>query len=287
MKRFLQHMILLVSLLPVLMFSACDEDLYVDTEPELILEGWIEDGGYPFVTLTRNIPVIQEVQSFDNMYDYVIRWAKISVSDGDTTVILSGKYDPNYFPPYYYTSIYLKGQAGKTYRIEASYNSHNLQAKTTIPAKADIDSFSVEKTSSEQKYLIKAHFKNPSKPVQYYKCFTRTTDQNYPIYLSSLIGCFDGHLLPEQAVVDVHRGMMTAFLNYDAYFSADDTVDVKFCTMDSLSYVFWDDYMKSIAVSRNVFFPYNQNIRSNIEGGFGYWCGYGATYQRIVISDGQ
>jgi hypothetical protein len=69
----------------------------------------------------------------------------------------------------------------------------------------------------------------------------------------------------------------------DKYFSLNDIVDIRFCTLDQKSWEYWSDFEEIQSLSRNPFFPVTTDIRSNIEGGLGYWAGYGSTYYTIEI----
>lgn len=71
-----------------------------DVPSGLVVEGWIEDGGFPIVLLTRSMPVNEEYLDPDTLNDYLVKWAKVSVTDGNDTVVLTGKYDKGYFPPF-------------------------------------------------------------------------------------------------------------------------------------------------------------------------------------------
>src|SRR5688572_17462321 len=68
-------------------------------KPKFVVEGWIEQDDYPFVILTHNLPFFTSVDSAQ-LSEVVIRWAKVTVSDGQTTEVLTAKRDTNYFPPF-------------------------------------------------------------------------------------------------------------------------------------------------------------------------------------------
>ena len=70
--------------------------------PEIVVEGWIEDGGYPVVIVTTTVPVTDEFKEWGSLNDHVVRWAKVTVSDGEREEVLTGKMDKDYFPPYVY-----------------------------------------------------------------------------------------------------------------------------------------------------------------------------------------
>ena len=87
----------------ILPFLACcliacdDSDLTVDTPQSVVVEGWIENGEFPIVIITKTLPVTTEYQDMSDLSDYLVRWAKVTVSDGERSVVLTGLYDESYY----------------------------------------------------------------------------------------------------------------------------------------------------------------------------------------------
>src|SRR5690606_24305899 len=121
--------------------SSCkkeDERDFSSYQPNFVVEGWIEEGGYPHVILTHNLPFFTKVDSAQ-LSEIVIRWAKVSVSDGTDTEILTSRKDDRYFPPFLYRGSQLKGEVGKVYTLTVEYAGHVLSAQTSIPNPVNID----------------------------------------------------------------------------------------------------------------------------------------------------
>ena len=99
--------------------------------PVLVVEGWIENGAAPVVMLSESIPVVdnQEISPSD-MLERIAKWAKVTVSDGTRTEVLTGMTDPDYFPPYVFTSGRMKGEVGKTYTLTVEYKDYKATATT-------------------------------------------------------------------------------------------------------------------------------------------------------------
>lgn len=259
-----------------------DDDTIV---PKMIVEGWIENGGFPVVMLTRSLPVSSEYQQIDNLSDYIIRWAKVSISDGKNSYVLTGKFDKGYFPPYIYTTSRMRGEVGKTYTITVEFRDMYATASTRIPPPPDNCSFRVEKTSESDKlFQIKAHFVDVPTEKNYYQFFTRvgTTSKQY---LASYLGSVDDAVLNGETEMVVMKGHRLDEKDYSPYFTIDDTVSVKFAQVEETSYRIWDSYTKLLSLSSNMFLSTSSNIETNIIGGYGYWCGYGVITDHIVIKD--
>ena len=88
-------------------FTACMEEEDAELQTQLVVEGWIEDGGYPVVLLGETHAIDAGMQNIEN---YIVRWGKVTISDGTDSVILTGGYDNDFFPPYKYTTFKMTGQ---------------------------------------------------------------------------------------------------------------------------------------------------------------------------------
>ena len=119
----------------------------------------------------------------------------------------------------------------------------------------------------------------------YYKVFTqvRGTDSTY---ISSFMGLFDDAIMSEDIhEIPINNGSSRFDKMTSAYFSANDTINIRFCTLDKESWMYWNDYEELLSLSTNPFFPINTVIHSNVNGGLGYWAGYGSSYYKVSIPD--
>lgn len=258
--------------------ASCTEDDHADEHvSRFVVEGWIEDGGYPVVILTRSLPVNSEFVAMDDLSDYVLRWAKVTVSDGQDSVVLTGKYDAGYFPPYVYTTSRMKGMAGKAYTLTVEYRDEQATARTTIPQQPPQCAFTVEKCAdSDTLFQVTAKFIDIPDEKNYYQFFVRVGTQSKQ-YLASYLGSIDDEVVGNGIVeVPIYRGHQLADTHYTPYFSLCDTVSIKFAQVDETTFRMWDSYTKTLSLSGNMFLSTYSNLPSNIVGGYGYWCGYGS-----------
>ena len=61
-----------------------------DFEPKIVVDGWIESGNVAYVCLSQTRPLNSVVDSLA-FSEIPIRWAKVTVSDGQTTEVLTGR----------------------------------------------------------------------------------------------------------------------------------------------------------------------------------------------------
>ncbi len=276
----------LITVFMVLSACSTEPDLdVVDYQPKLVVDGWIEDGGYPIVMLGRSISYFDQIDS-STVRNLVVTTAKVTISDGTNSEILTFKKDEDYFPPYIYTATSLKGEVGKTYELKVELQGKTYTAFTTIPEPKAFSDLWFESVEGEDSLgYIYGKFTDDGNTEDFYRVFTQrlSKDKRFiPVYLSAISDqSFNGKTF----TFSLLRGPE----NYsnvvdDLYFTEGDTVRVKFCTMDRQHFDFWRTLERELYVIGNPFASSGNEILSNIEGDdvLGVWGGYGVTYHRLV-----
>lgn len=265
---------------------SCSGDYLPEQNDELVVEGWIEDNGFPVVILTKNINISNKYQSLDSLSSRIVRWAKVTVSDGEKSVVLTGRYMKGYTPPYIYTTSHFRGEAGKTYLLTVEYGDFHATATTTIPKTQKIDELTVERCAqSDTLYQISLRYNDDEAEQNYYQIFTRVGGRDVRQYLAAYLGTIDNRVVKPKTKIPVYRGRDINTLDYTPYYTINDTVAVKFAHIDSTSYNFWYDYTRNLTTAGNMFFATAASLRSNIIGGTGYWCGMGSDIKYVAIRD--
>ncbi len=265
---------------------SCSGDYLPEQNDELVVEGWIEDNGFPVVILTKNINISNKYQSLDSLSSRIVRWAKVTVSDGEKSVVLTGRYMKGYTPPYIYTTSHFRGEAGKTYLLTVEYGDFHATATTTIPNTQKIDELTVERCAqSDTLYQISLRYNDDEAEQNYYQIFTRVGGRDVRQYLAAYLGTIDNRVVKPKTKIPVYRGRDINTLDYTPYYTINDTVAVKFAHIDSTSYNFWYDYTRNLTTAGNMFFATAASLRSNIIGGTGYWCGMGSDIKYVAIRD--
>lgn len=266
----------------LLVLVACNEDT-INNKPQLVVEGWIEDGSFPVVILTTTLPISEDYEDFDNIKDHVLKWAKVTIDDGEEEVVLTGIYNDKYEPPYIYTTTDLRGKVGKTYKLTVDFKDFHAEAETTIPPVASFDKLQLQ-TVGNGKYKIVGTIADPPGEKNYYKIFTRVVPEQS--YYLSFYPCIFHDGMPEiHNGLSILRGEKSAISEHEIYFKENECVLIKLAQLYEDGYRFWKDYEESCAFARNPMFPLKGNIHSNIKGGLGYWCGYGAKEYKVYIND--
>lgn len=275
-------------LFTIMFISACDDDAGIHNQSsQLVVEGWIQNDQFPVVILTRTVPVSTEFQEMNDLKDYIIYWAKVTITDGTDTVVLTGMYDDNYFPPYIYTTGRMRGQTGKTYQLFVDYKDFHATATTTIPSTPQLDEFKVERlTDVDTLYKIKACFTDNPYEKNYYQLFTRVGTKSIQ-YTAAYLGSINDEVIDNHTEVTVYNGHRLDTKAYTPYFTVNDTVSVKLAQVTKEGYLFWDQYTKNQSLSSNMFLSTIADVPSNVKGALGYWNGYGAVEKHFIIKDYQ
>ena len=268
---------ILIAFLAAMLLS-CQDRFLPEDKDIIVVEGWIDAGGFPVVIVTRSLPVRlrDDGIKFDELSDYVEKWAKVTVSDGTNSVVLTGGRNKKYVPEYVYTTSYIRGEAGKTYTLTVETRGKKVQAVTTIPSyPPTVDSVVCRHLSSDTSMCeVTAYVRHNANRQEYFKSFYQEgADQQQ--FLSSFLGVVDGGLTDSVFTMPIIKGV-SDFDKYEntRYFANDTIVRLKISAMDDVSYEIWRSYednnrFRSMFMSSSV-----REVATNIEDGQGYWCGF-------------
>lgn len=268
-------------------FGCKKEDTYTtrDYAPKFVVEGWIENGQYPHVILTHNLPFFTSVDSAQ-LSEIIIRYAKVSVSDGTQTEVLTGKKDSDYFPSFIYKGSELKGEVGKTYTLTIEYAGFVLTSETLIPKPTPLANiWFVSKGTDVENQQLNIKFNDEGAEKNYYKLYTKlNSDKRFiPTLLSNQDDkTFNG----KELTLQVNRGPVNNLtIRNEPYFKQGDTVFVKFSSMPKEGFDFWSTFQDEVLNSSNPLIGSTGKIKSNIKGqGIGIWCGYSASIYRVIAN---
>ncbi len=274
--------------LSLLVLLGCSKET---PEPSsMILEGWIDSDGFPTVLIHKSYILANAPDSIKSLEeiieDQLIPFGRVAISNGTEEVVLTGRLDTTYLPPYTYSTVYMVGEEGKTYTVTATYRNLKATATTTIPPKATLDSLSIRALEmgimNINAYL--SHIDTLSE--SYYVLFARQLGQKQ--YKLCPFGVFSSRDATHGALkMSVYNPASKAngFQNMNFYFIPEDSTDyeLKVARVDYPSYLFWKAY-NEMSVSKGVFFvPVYKNLPSNVSGGIGIFSGMGSSIYRFNL----
>jgi hypothetical protein len=277
--KTMKKVCLLFVIVFVVFIASCSREDYVESvegESKIVVEGWIEQGDVPQVILSRSIPINATVDS-TNIFDYFIRSAKVTISDGTNEEVLSLRSDKNRVPPYVYYGSKIIGEVGKTYALKIEYLNKVIEATTRIPDTVSIKSAEyVKENPTDTTGFVYLQFNDPALEKNYYQIQTRL-DKAEPIFVPALYGNLnDDNFASSSVSLQVARGIYVfSKTKYRPYFTDGDLIFIKLRTMNKDGFDFWNSWQNEIVNGRSPIFPANTSLKSNIKGGIGIWEGYG------------
>lgn len=251
--------------------------------PKFVVEGWIEQDDYAHVLLTHNIPFFTTLDSAQ-LSEVVIRYAKVSVSDGEKTEVLTATKDNDYFPSFIYSGSELKGKPGKVYKLTIEYAGNTLTSSTIIPHRAALDSVWFTEEAND-KAQLQVRFKDNPDEKNYYKFYTKTAGNKR--YVPTLLSNHDDkYFNGKELTLQINQGPVNNLtIKNEPYFKKGESVLVKFSSIPKDGFDFWSSFQDEVINSSNPLIGSTGKIKSNIKGAaLGIWCGYGSSIYKVTAN---
>lgn len=270
-----------VLILSFLLYSCVREEV---DHTKMVVEGWIDAGKHPIVMLHTSYSLsLSEPDSttlLDVLEQHMVLFGKVVIFDGEDSVILTGRVDTNYLPPYIYTTTKIIGEVGKTYSLHAKYKEFSAKAKTEIPKIASLDSIRV--TNLNQKMNV-VGYANHLEVGETYILMARTADQRQ--YKICPMGAFRASSTESIITINNPIDFTGEGAILQTLFPKTDSVEIsiKFAKIGEAEFQMWDSYIAQNLTQGMFFMETHSNIISNIENGNGYWCGMGASEYSISL----
>ncbi|MCD6367243.1 MAG: DUF4249 domain-containing protein [Bacteroidales bacterium] len=285
-------------LIYILLFSfllfGCEKEISVDLPPyesKVVIEGYIEQGQNPHVLITRSQGYFDPVDA-NTFTQMQVTDAKVYVSNGLETDTLTS------MGPYYSGSKFI-GEVGKQYDLTVWVDDKKYTATTSILTPVPIDSIKFypdPDADVDSLGFLWLYAHDPDTMGNAYRIFTNTVGKD-DRFVHPYISAMDDELYNGQPVeFSIYRGkdMLQENLYDDEgidslgvkwyYFVMDETVIVKFCTIDHANFVFWETMERQQQSDGNPFASPVTPI-TNIEGGaLGVWGGYGVYLDTVHIT---
>ncbi len=259
----------------------CETENKAIYNQKLVVDGYIEENEVARVILSKNIP-LNIILNRDNIEQFYVRNAKITLSDGFNSEVLSLTAAPGLVPPFVYKGQTIIGQAGKTYDLKIEYLNQILNSQTIIPKSIVINALKSEKISDEKGRINVQFTDDVSK--NYYQTLTKTKGQD-SLFVPTLYGNLDDINFNSNNVdVAILQGIkFFPEQEFDTSFATNKVIEVKLRTMNKSTFDFWNSFQNEILNGQNPLFPASENLKSNINGGYGNWAGYGSDVKTILI----
>jgi hypothetical protein len=280
--------LLVIWILILFVLGACTKEVEMDypaTEKQLVVEGYIEPGRYPVVYLTKSSPYFEKIDS-SNVMKLIASVAKVSISNGEQTEVLTLRYAKDIFPPYYFEGTEIRGELGKSYTITIELEGRTYTSTTTLTDQVSLQKISfVKTTKNDEQNFLSLKFLDPKGVKNCYRVYTKRIGKDpdfVPCYLSTFNDYgFDGQEFNFEVIRSYSPVIQT---DNGRYFVKGDSIMVKFCTIDERQHNYWKSVETQIAISANPFGLSSSDPLSLINGGaLGVWAGLSSKYYSIKI----
>ena len=271
----------ILAFVKLLLLCGCGDDNHEIASPKLVVEGWINSGGYPEVLLNMSMVPSDDEGS---VAESIIRWGVVTLSDGENEVILTGGPDDSFFPPYHSYDFNMKGVPGRTYTVTARYKGLMATSTVTMPCPTPIDA--VDMTPVEGVDTLRhltLRFKAPDDCPAYYHLTARVHSNDGREY-PCMLGAHEVTAPGAEVSLPVYRGhgsMLTG--KYEADMPVGETVTVTLARVSREVFLFWRAYDNASLVNGSIFVGAPGSLPSNVSGGYGVWSAQGVSTRTILV----
>jgi hypothetical protein len=276
---------LFLSLAAIILCAGCTNEIEIDPIPyesSVTVDGWIETGQPAYVFLTQSSPFLTNYDSL-SIRNTFLNYAKVTLSNhkGEEEILTLTRRD-EFFPPFVYKSLDIKGEEGGLYDLRIEVEGKVITSQTTIPSMPDVKGiFPV--LQSDTTYMPEVLFQDDVSVENYYYIEIKIQDEDTKFHSSSFPLYSDMGFNGESVKIKVNRSVQPDPLNIyninskrnlpEYEFGIEDKIFMKFSCVDKNSYsVLNDIYVDQLNYS-NPFSFVNKKTATNINGGIGRWTG--------------
>jgi len=264
---------------------SCSKEVEIEQpayKSKVAVDGWIEAGDYANVILTRSSPFLTDYDSA-SIRNTFLNTAKVTIitGSGDSEILTLFRKD-EFFPPFIYKSIRLKGQAGESYQLKIETRGETITANTSIPNPPLVNRIQMI-PASDTTVTIEASIDDPADAENFYYTEINTRNIDTRFHPSSRPLTTDQGFNGQTTTLRVGRSNQPDPLNIHHIdlkrnlprreFAISDTVLVKVSCLDKNAYQILNAIYLDHLSSDNPFSFVEKKTTTNIEGGIGRWTG--------------
>ncbi len=260
--------------------GSCSDDREPPQESRLVVEGQIDSDGYPRVFLTLSASADADGGLIS---DNIVRWGKVTVSDGENEVILTGRPQQGLLPPFVYYSYDMKGEPGRTYTLTAEYGGRLVVAQSAMLSPTSIEGVRVYETDEGGLSRgMTIWFTSPDDCPAYYHLSTRVSGEDNRFY-PSMLGTVAVTERGKKVEMPVYRGQGAFSDVARKQFAVGDRVTVRLARITPEAFEFWRAWDNASLTGGSVFVGSSVSLPSNINGGYGIWSAQGISDMYIEV----
>lgn len=264
---------------------SCSKEVEIEQpayESKVAVDGWIEDGDFANVILTRSSPFLTDYDSA-SIRNTFLNYAKVTViaGNGDSEVLTLFRKD-EFFPPFIYKSTRLKGRTGESYQLKIEVSGETITASTSIPAPPIVKNIQMV-PATDTTVTIEAMIDDAANLENFYYTEINVLNYDTRFHPSARPLMTDQGFNGQSTTLNIGRSNQPDPLgihNIDfernipkREFAISDTVFVKISCLDKNAYQILNAIYLDHLSSDNPFSFIEKETATNIEGGIGRWTG--------------
>jgi hypothetical protein len=281
----------------VILFTSCEKDVNLNlksAEPVMVVDAQIEDGQPPVVVLTKSVGFFSNINSqiLANAY---VRNADVYVSNGSLTHKL--KEYPLQLTPglvaYFYSNDLLNpatsfvGQLNTAYTLRIVFDGKEYVSNTFIPNNSlKLDSIWVKPVPFSIDSLKRNLNFRATDPIGLGNNGRYFTKKNSEQFLPGENSVFDDQIIDGQSfnsIIPQGVDRNNRKKGEDIFFTKGDTITLKWCNINRVSYNFWNTWEFAFQSIGNPFAQPNKVLGNISNGALGAFCGYAVEYKTIIV----
>lgn len=284
-------------LFTTILFGSCEKGISFNldkTADKLVVEASIETNEFPVVTLTRSFNYFSSITQ-EELSKSFVRDADVWISDGTKThKLIEYTFTVNNTKLYYYSInpadplTLFSGKEGKNYSLKIVADGKEYSATTTIPILTKkVDSLwwaTAPQNPDTNKVVLKGRVTDPPRYGNYIRYYTKVGQGRF---LPGENSVFDDQVVNGATYnVDIDKGIDRNASVPDkdkGFFERGDTVTLKFCNIDKVTYDFWRTMEFNYSSTGNPFSSPNKVLGNISNGALGYFGGYAPQFKSLII----
>ena len=271
----------------LLLLISCSKEISIEQpgyESKVVVDGWISNDNYAYVILTKSSPFLTNYDSAA-IRNTFLNYAKVTLtsSNGESEILTLFRRE-EFFPPFVYRSVDIKGEAGLEYQLTIEVEGNRIESNTSIPDPPKILKVNMHQSSDTTMY-ISADIEDDGGGVDYYYSQIKIIGVDRNFHSSAFPLFNDVGKNGEVFTKNIYRSVEPDPLglnssdssrNLPVYeFYDTDTIGLRISALDQASFNVLSDIYMDQQNSSNPFSFINKSTSSNINGGIGRWTGMG------------
>jgi len=282
-QRIVNRLLIIFSLFTALSCSVNDSE--TKTSDKLTIEGQIRENEFAEIFLTNSLAFEGVIDSL-TVAKSVESKAKVTLSDGEITEILTLKRDNSRFPFLFYRSNIIKGVKGGEYDLKISIRAKEFTSQTTVPEVPNIKNVTFIESRKDGELIpdrrdVRLEVVNNLSKICYYKIFIKNEDENKFEFASPFIFNTENITTETFPLIIEYPSFENGFK--ENLLQVGLTFDLKLVAITKDQFDFWKSIRGDQSTITNNS-SFSAEVITNISNGaFGYWSGENVTALKFKI----